>query len=95
MTGVRIFLGPNTPTLEAMARHIEYAVQLVGIEHVGIRTDFSFDTGDFLDELAANPELFDESYTHWGPIQWIPLEVFIGIGNYLLSAVGTTPTLPP
>jgi membrane dipeptidase len=83
VTGVGIFLGPNTPTLEAMARHIDYAVELVGIEHVGISTDFSFDTGDFLDELAADPELFDESYTRWGPIQWMPPEVFIGVGHYL------------
>ena len=39
----RHFLGPNTPTLEAMTRHLEYAVDLVGIDHVGISSDFSFD----------------------------------------------------
>ncbi|MFZ0907786.1 MAG: membrane dipeptidase [Mycobacterium sp.] len=83
VTGVGIFLGPNTPTLEAMTRHIEYAVELVGIDHVGISTDFSFDSGDFLDELAANPDLFDESYTRWGPIQWMPPETLVGIGHHL------------
>ncbi|MGH3564074.1 MAG: dipeptidase, partial [Mycobacterium sp.] len=30
ITGVGIFLGPNTPTLDAMTRHLEYAVDLVG-----------------------------------------------------------------
>ena len=30
ITGVGIFLGPNTPTLEAMTRHLEYAIELVG-----------------------------------------------------------------
>jgi membrane dipeptidase len=83
VTGVGIFLGPNTPTPEAMSRHIEYAVEPVGIDHVGISTDFSFDSGDFLDGLAANPDLFDESYTRWGPIQRMPPETFVGIGHYL------------
>jgi membrane dipeptidase len=83
ITGVGIFLGPNTPTLEAMTRHLEYAVELVGIDHVGLSTDFSFDHGDWLDELAANPRLFDESYTRWGPIRWMPPETFVGIGQHL------------
>lgn len=83
ITGVGIFLGPNTPTLEAMTRHLEYAVELVGIDHVGISTDFSFDSSDWLDELAANPGLFDESYTRWGPIKWMPPETFVGISQHL------------
>ncbi|HZU49808.1 MAG TPA: membrane dipeptidase [Mycobacterium sp.] len=83
ITGVGIFLGPNTPTLEAMTRHIEYAVELVGIDHVGISTDFSFDHGDWYDEIAANSSLFDESYTRWGPIQWMPPETFVGLGHHL------------
>jgi membrane dipeptidase len=66
-----------------MTRHLEYAVELVGIDHVGLSTDFSFDHGDWLDELAANSGLFDESYTRWGPIQWMPPETFVGIGRHL------------
>ena len=72
ITGVGIFLGPNTPTLEAMTRHLDYAVDLVGIDDVGISTDFSFDYADFVDELTRNPHLFDDSYTRWGVIQWMP-----------------------
>jgi membrane dipeptidase len=83
ITGVGIFLGPNTATLEAMARHLEAAVELVGIDHVGVSTDFSFDADDFMAEIIAMPELFDESYTRWGPIQWIPPEVFVGLGTVL------------
>lgn len=63
ITGVGIFLGPNTPTLEAMTRHLEYAVELVGIKHVGVSTDYSFDPTEPTDEMAANPQLFDDSYT--------------------------------
>lgn len=85
ITGVGIFLGPNTPTLEAMTRHLEYAVELVGIEHVGISSDFSFDYDDFIDELTRNPHLFDDSYTRWGPIQWMPPETLLTLGSHLLS----------
>lgn len=83
ITGVGIFLGPNTPTLDAMARHLEYAAALVGIDHVGVSTDFSFDFADFHDELARNPHLFDDSYTRWGPIQWMPPETFLGLDDHL------------
>lgn len=83
ITGVGIFLGPNTPRLDAMARHLEYAVELVGIEHVGVSSDHSFDFEDFLSEIATSPELFDESYTRWGPIQWMPPETFVRLAGHL------------
>jgi membrane dipeptidase len=83
ITGVGIFLGPNTPTLEAMTRHLEYAVDLVGIEHVGISSDFSFDAADFIDELTRNPVMFDDSYTRWGPIQWMVPETLLKLGEHL------------
>jgi membrane dipeptidase len=83
ITGVGIFLGSNTPTLEAMTRHLEYAVELVGIDHVGISSDFSFDHADFHDELLRNPEAFDDSYTRWGPIQWMTPETLLTLGEHL------------
>lgn len=83
ITGVGIFLGPNTPTLDAMTRHLEYAVDLVGVEHVGVSTDFCFDAADVVDELRRNPHLFDDSYTRWGPIRWMPPETFVTLGEHL------------
>ncbi|WP_431816195.1 dipeptidase [Gordonia jacobaea] len=83
ITGVGIFLGPNTPTLDAMTRHLEYAVDLVGIDHVGVSTDHSFDAADFLTEIRDHPDSFDDSYTRWGPIQWMAPEVFITLGAHL------------
>ncbi|MEB3051061.1 membrane dipeptidase [Mycolicibacter sp. MYC123] len=85
ITGVGIFLGPNTPTLDAMTRHLEYAVELVGVEHVGVSTDFSFDHTELADEMAANPQLFDDSYTRWGPIQWMPPESWLGLREHLCA----------
>jgi membrane dipeptidase len=83
ITGVGIFLGPNTPCLDALTRHLEYAVELVGIDHVGVSTDFSFDLTDFYEELASNPHLFDDSYTRWGPIQWMTPETMLTLGEHL------------
>jgi membrane dipeptidase len=93
ITGVGIFLGPNTPTLEAMTQHLEYAVELVGIDHVGVSTDFSFDFADFNDELARNPHLFDDSYTRWGPIQWMPPETFLRLDGHLRGRGWSTPDI--
>lgn len=90
ITGVGIFLGPNTPTLEAMTRHLEYAVDLVGIDHVGISSDFSFDFADFIDELTRNPHMFDDSYTRWGPIQWMAPETLLILGEHLSQRGWTT-----
>lgn len=81
----RYLLGPNTPTLEAMTRHLEYAVDLIGIDHVGISSDFSFDAADFIDELMRNPHSFDDSYTRWGPIQWMPPETLLTLGTHLVG----------
>ncbi|SDO62192.1 membrane dipeptidase [Microbacterium sp. ru370.1] len=83
VTGVGIFLGPNTPTLEAMVRHLDHAVGVVGIEHVGVSTDFSFDWATFRDVLSTSPELYDASYTAWGPVEWMPPETFVGLGAAL------------
>lgn len=85
ITGVGIFLGPNTPTLEAMTRHLEHAIELVGVDHVGVSTDYSFDYLDFRIEIAQTPELFDESYTRWGPIEWMPPERFLRLEAHLAA----------
>ncbi len=85
ITGVGIFLGPNTPTLDAMITHLEAAVDLIGIDHVGVSSDFSFDHEDFVFEIANNPNLYDESYTRWGPVAWMAPETFVGLGAALES----------
>ncbi|MEV7766736.1 membrane dipeptidase [Microbacterium sp. NPDC086615] len=85
ITGVGIFLGPNTATLDALVRHLEYAVEVVGIRHVGVSTDFSFDWRTFRDTIVESPELYDDSYTRWGPMEWMPPETFVGLGSALAA----------
>jgi len=61
INGVGIFLGDNDVSVQAMARHIDYAVELVGPQHVGIGTDYVFDTDDLNLELE-NAQIFPASY---------------------------------
>ncbi|MFC4588419.1 dipeptidase [Sphaerisporangium corydalis] len=83
--GVGIFLGPNTATLDAFVAHIDYAVELVGPEHVGIGSDFSFDADDLQVDLEANPDLFPEEYTRWGVIRFVEPEVTLLIERELVG----------
>lgn len=39
----------------------------------------------FLAEIENAPELFDASYTRWGPIRWMPPEVFLGLGVHFAA----------
>lgn len=83
ITGVGIFLGRNTPTVDAMLAQIDYAVELIGIDHVGLGSDYPFDAEDFARELTDNPQLFPDDYTRWGPIAFMPPEDTMSLGDAL------------
>lgn len=88
INGVGIFLGANGPAdasrrVEAMADHIEYGVELLGIEHIGVGSDYSFDHEDFNVELATHPEAFSEEYTRYGQLQWVPPEDVVTLPSVL------------
>jgi membrane dipeptidase len=86
ITGVGIFLGPNDASLAALCRHIDYAVELVGPHHVGLSTDFPFDIDDLNQEVMANPQLFPDSYTRWGPVNFLTPEDLLQVGTTLDEA---------
>lgn len=85
ITGVGIFLGPNDASVDALVRHIDYAVELVGPEHVGVSTDYPFDHDDFNAMLRQSPELFPDSYTRWGPIDFLPPEGLLTVEDALVA----------
>ena len=84
ITGVGIFLGPNDASLDALIRHIDYALNLIGPRHVGLATDFPIDQ-DFNAYLLDNPQLFSESYTRWGSIEFMPPETLLTVEAALLN----------
>jgi membrane dipeptidase len=83
ITGVGIFLGPNDASVDALVRHIDYAVDLVGPAHVGVSTDYPFDFEDFNALMTASPDLFPDSYTRWGPIHFLPPEELLTVEGAL------------
>jgi microsomal dipeptidase-like Zn-dependent dipeptidase len=83
ITGVGIFLGPNDASVDALVRHIDYAVELIGPEHVGLSTDYPFDHDDFNAMLRDNPGLFPDCYTRWGPINFMPPEGLLAVEGAL------------
>lgn len=60
INGIRLFLDATDGFAEPMARHIDYMVQRVGPDHVGIGIDISFDLG--VDDHPAH-----EDRAFWWP----------------------------
>ncbi len=62
INGVNIFLGGDDPSPRRLAEHIDYVVQLVGIDHVGVSLDYSPGDGDLQGELSSMPDYFPGGY---------------------------------
>ena len=58
LNGIGIFLGQNDNSTETLLRHIEYAVELIGPEHVGLGLDYVFDQKELDDYLRDNTDVF-------------------------------------
>jgi membrane dipeptidase len=73
INGVGIFLGSNDASTESLVRAIDYAVQLVGPEHVGLGLDFVFDRTELSAFIEANATTFPSGYgyTENGPVQFV------------------------
>lgn len=65
VNGIGIFLGDNDNSTEAFVRHIDYIVQLVGPDHVGIGLDYVFDVQEMTEFTAKMRATYpdDASYT--------------------------------
>jgi len=62
INGVGIFLGSNDASTQSLVRAIDYAVQLVGAEHVGLGLDFVFDMAELTALIAGNENTFPKGY---------------------------------
>lgn len=58
INGVGIFLGENDASTEAVVRALDYAVGVVGPEHVGLGLDYVFDLDELNTYLAENRDTF-------------------------------------
>ncbi len=58
LNGVGPFLTGQERLVNAMVRHIDYVVQLVGPDHVGLGLDYIFDQQELEHYLSLHPNLF-------------------------------------
>lgn len=58
LNGIGPFLGDNDSRSETLAEHVDYAVQLIGAEHVGLGLDYVFDRQELDDYVASMPDTF-------------------------------------
>lgn len=90
VNGVGRFLGDTDLKVSSLVRHIDYLVQRIGADKVGVGLDYCYDAGT--DEM---PEGFDPSY--WWPksagyenglsMNYMPPETFTELPN-ALQAIG-------
>ncbi|MFF0452831.1 dipeptidase [Nocardia africana] len=83
--GMGIFLGENDSSISAVLRHLEYALDLLGPDHVGLGSDYTFDLDDAIEELTAHPENFPSWFTEYGAPKQVELNEFLSIGQVLRS----------
>lgn len=58
INGVGIFLGENDASTKALVRAVDYAVDVVGPDHVGLGLDYVFDQDELNAHLAENRDTF-------------------------------------
>jgi membrane dipeptidase len=58
INGIGVFLGENDIRTQTMIRHIDYVVNLVGPDHVGIGLDYAFDQEEAQKFVKAHPESY-------------------------------------
>lgn len=84
INGVGIFLGENDASAETIVRHIDYAVSVIGVEHVAIGLDYAFDQEEVLAFVKAHPESFPPAKYPNG-IELAPPETIPTIAELLLA----------
>jgi membrane dipeptidase len=58
LNGFGLFLGANDASTETFVAHVEYAINLVGEDHVGLALDYIYDRRELEEFFAASPEMF-------------------------------------
>jgi membrane dipeptidase len=78
INGLGIFLGENDATTDALVRAVDYAVSVVGVEHVGLGLDYVFDQGELNAYVDQHRHVFPAGagYTEFGPLRFVsPLQL--------------------
>lgn len=86
ITAVNLFLGTPNPTVEDVFAHVDYAVQCIGPEHVGLGLDHVIDTSFDLSDYIADRRYWPEGYGYDQPIVILGAEVFPALAARMQAA---------
>ena len=85
INGIGDFLGENDDRTETFVRHIDYVVQLVGPQHVGISLDYVFDQAELDQFLKDNPDTFPPELGYGSGIKMVRPEQIPEIAESMLQ----------
>lgn len=84
INGVGVFLGDNDISTETFVRHVDYAVQLIGADHVGIGIDYCFDLEGMEEMLNRARGVWPEGFGYNPGMKIMEIERFPAITEALL-----------
>jgi len=84
INGIRLFLTAEGDLVEAFVRHVDYIVQLIGPDHVGLGLDYVFDQKE-LDEAVSDAKLFPAELGYSSGIRTVAPEAIEEIVERLLT----------
>jgi membrane dipeptidase len=84
INGIGHFLGPNDSRIATLVAHIEYALDLIGEDHVGLALDYCFGEEDGLvDFMADYPVLFPPEHHRGSGMKMIAPWRFVEVAEAL------------
>jgi len=86
INGIGIFLGDNDNSTDTLIRHIGYAVELIGAEHVGLGLDYVFDRHELDEHVRGRPDIFPPARGYRASMSMVEPERFPEIAEALLKS---------
>lgn len=84
INGISLFLGGTGDLLDAFIRHLDYIVELIGPQHVGLGLDFVVDQSEIDGLATADPKTFPPELGYTSKITMIGPEAYEGIVERLM-----------
>lgn len=85
LNGIGIFLGQNDNSTETFVRHLDYVVQRIGADHVGLGLDYVFDAAELDDYVAKMSHTFPKGMGYSAGIAMVEPERIVAIVERLLA----------
>jgi membrane dipeptidase len=93
INGLGLFLGGEGATARRVAEHIDYVVELVGIEHVSLGLDYVFDLEGLNTEKSIMTDTFPPKLGYEQPTTCVPPEAIFDIVRRLADRGYDLPSL--